>query len=109
MTDNGTLILEKDNPSGLPEHDDSLEIPVVLKRASSGGGAPSTPPIASGKCVVSGCSGQICADSEVVSTCEYKAVYACYKNTKAVCERQTSGECGWTETPALKQCLVEAE
>lgn len=26
----GTLILRKDNPSGLPEHDDTLEIPVVL-------------------------------------------------------------------------------
>lgn len=25
---NGTLILKKDNPSGLPEHDDALEIPV---------------------------------------------------------------------------------
>ena len=24
----GTLILQKDNPSGLPEHDDALEIPV---------------------------------------------------------------------------------
>jgi len=27
----GTLILKKDNPSGLPEHDDALEIPVMLK------------------------------------------------------------------------------
>lgn len=27
----GTLILKKDNPSGLPEHDDALEIPVHLK------------------------------------------------------------------------------
>ncbi len=27
----GTLILKKDNPSGLPEHDDALEIPVVFK------------------------------------------------------------------------------
>lgn len=27
----GTLILKKDNPSGLPEHDDALEIPVRLK------------------------------------------------------------------------------
>lgn len=27
----GTLILKKDNPSGLPEHDDALEVPVVLK------------------------------------------------------------------------------
>lgn len=26
----GTLILRKDNPSGLPEHDDTLEIPVVI-------------------------------------------------------------------------------
>lgn len=28
--DHATLILSKDNPSGLPEHDDALEIPVVL-------------------------------------------------------------------------------
>src|SRR3990167_1685683 len=27
----GALILKKDNPSGLPEHDDALEIPVVIK------------------------------------------------------------------------------
>ncbi len=27
---NGTLILKKDNPSGLPEHDDSREIPIVF-------------------------------------------------------------------------------
>ena len=26
-----TLILKKDNPSGLPEHDDALEIPVVIE------------------------------------------------------------------------------
>lgn len=28
---NGTLIFKKDNPSGLPEHDDALEIPVVFE------------------------------------------------------------------------------
>ena len=27
----GTLILKKDNPSGLPEHDDALEIPIIFK------------------------------------------------------------------------------
>jgi len=27
---NGTLILRKDNASGLPEHDDSLEIPIIF-------------------------------------------------------------------------------
>lgn len=28
--DVGTLILKKDNPSGLPEHDDSLRVPVII-------------------------------------------------------------------------------
>lgn len=27
----GALILQKDNPSGLPEHDDALEIPIIFK------------------------------------------------------------------------------
>ncbi len=30
-SDKGTLILKKDNPSGLPEHDDALEIPIRLR------------------------------------------------------------------------------
>lgn len=30
-SDRGTLILQKDNPSGLPENDDALEIPIVFK------------------------------------------------------------------------------
>lgn len=30
-TDTGTLVLEKDNPSGLPEHDDELRIPVRFR------------------------------------------------------------------------------
>lgn len=30
-SDRGTLILKKSNASGLPEHDDALEIPVVLR------------------------------------------------------------------------------
>ncbi|MCX6785772.1 MAG: Gmad2 immunoglobulin-like domain-containing protein [Candidatus Komeilibacteria bacterium] len=34
QTSTGVLILKKDNPSGLPEHDDSLQIPVVLKSSS---------------------------------------------------------------------------
>ena len=29
--DNGALILRKDNPSGLPEHDDALEIPIYFQ------------------------------------------------------------------------------
>ncbi|MEK7641088.1 MAG: Gmad2 immunoglobulin-like domain-containing protein [Patescibacteria group bacterium] len=30
-TETGTLILQKDNPSGLPEHDDELRIPVRFR------------------------------------------------------------------------------
>jgi len=28
----GSLILKKDNPSGLPEHDDAMEIPIVFQK-----------------------------------------------------------------------------
>ena len=31
LYNNGTLILRKDNPSGLPENDDALEIPIFFK------------------------------------------------------------------------------
>ena len=30
-SDRGTLILKKDNPSGLPEHDAALEVPIKFK------------------------------------------------------------------------------
>ncbi|OHA08862.1 MAG: hypothetical protein A3B37_00745 [Candidatus Sungbacteria bacterium RIFCSPLOWO2_01_FULL_59_16] len=35
-TDRGTLVLEKDNPSGLPEHADELRIPVRFSRENAG-------------------------------------------------------------------------
>lgn len=54
-------------------------------------------------CMKTGCSGQVCADKEVITTCEYKTEYECYK--RATCERQANGECGFTPTPALTACL----
>ena len=54
-------------------------------------------------CRPSGCSGQICADEDVITTCEYKESFACYK--KAKCERHTDGKCAWTLTQELLQCL----
>ncbi len=58
-----------------------------------------TPP-----CFVGGCSNEICSDQQgVVSSCIYKAEYSCYKT--ATCERQTNGQCGWTETVELTSCL----
>jgi hypothetical protein len=57
-------------------------------------------------CYVGGCSGQICSDQKNVnSTCEFKPEYACYQKTYAKCERQLSGQCGWTQTPELKACI----
>lgn len=89
QTTTGTLVLERDNPSGLPEYDDSLIMPIRFSLEPS--------------CFITGCSRQICSDREVVTTCEFRPEYACYQN--AVCERQMSGECGWRETKELRQCL----
>jgi hypothetical protein len=55
-------------------------------------------------CMKTGCSGQICSDHEVISTCEYRTEYECYK--KAVCERQANGDCGFTKTRELTSCLA---
>lgn len=96
----GALILQKDNPSGLPEHDDALEIPVRFAPVEN-----PADPLGRG-CIVTGCSGQVCSDEEVVTTCEYREEYACYRD--ALCERQADGECGWTETEELTTCLENA-
>jgi len=57
-------------------------------------------------CVTTGCSNTVCAEagSDVMTTCEWKDSYACYKTAK--CERQADGKCGWTETPELTSCLA---
>jgi hypothetical protein len=58
-------------------------------------------------CIKTGCSGEICADEEMMSTCVYRAEYACYK--KAVCERQPGGNCGFTKTTALTTCIARTK
>ena len=65
---------------------------------------PKCVPIAQPACVKTGCSGQICADDHRISTCEFRPEYACYATAR--CERQASGSCGWTQTPALTSCLA---
>jgi hypothetical protein len=66
-----------------------------------------TPPATAAACVVGGCSGELCVDSSEpprASNCIWSESYTCYKTT--TCERQASGQCGWTNTPELKQCLA---
>lgn len=59
-------------------------------------------------CVITGCSGQICAGEEVASTCEWLEAYACYQDF-GVCEEQRVGECGWSDTEPLNSCLSQFE
>ena len=54
-------------------------------------------------CVISGCSSEICSDEEMFSTCVLKAENTCYET--AICEKQQSGECGWTQSNELSSCL----
>jgi hypothetical protein len=62
-------------------------------------------PSPQGGCYVSGCSNQICSSQpNAVSTCEYREDYACYQTAR--CERQASGQCGWTMTDELYSCLL---
>ena len=69
------------------------------------GGTPSPEPPS--RCVVAGCSGQVCTDDPgVATTCEWRAEYACYHD--AECQRQTDGACGWTQTDELQACIDAA-
>jgi hypothetical protein len=92
-TETGTIVFKKDNPSGDPALDLSYSVPVSFSANVKAGA----------KCVVSGCSSEICSDSEVMSTCQFRPEYACY--AKARCERLSSGVCGWNKTPEYKACI----
>jgi len=68
---------------------------------------PPVPPKDTGACYVGGCSSQLCSDQPgMMSTCEYKEEYSCYK--ESACERQVSGQCGWIDTPKLQTCILNA-
>lgn len=95
----GTLVLLQADPAGGeggPK--EKLEMPVIV--------VPTQVETVK-KCVISGCSNQVCGDEEVATTCEFKEEYACYAN--ATCEVQSTGECGWTETDELVQCVSDAQ
>ncbi len=66
-------------------------------------------PAPKGECVVGGCSSQLCLPegSDLASTCEWREEYACYQD--ATCEIQAGGDCGWTKTPELAECIADAK
>jgi hypothetical protein len=55
-------------------------------------------------CFKTGCSGHVCADEDVITTCEFRPEYACYQ--QATCERQPDGRCGFTPSADLAACLA---
>lgn len=62
--------------------------------------------IVRGGCKVTGCEGEICADESFTFQLTCAIVIpadSCYLN--ATCERQEDGECGWTQTEELKNCI----
>jgi hypothetical protein len=100
-------VLDSYPPEAIPDKDEmptSPEIPVTPPPSTD------TPPTAKGECYIGGCSGHICSDvdsSDFVTTCEWREEYACYRS--ATCERQANGECGWTPTTALTQCIANTQ
>ncbi len=56
-------------------------------------------------CMVGGCSGQLCGSvkdmQDIVTTCEWKDEYACYKLTNCLC---IENKCNWKETPEFLAC-----
>lgn len=61
--------------------------------------------VAKDGCKIGGCSAQLCVEQydDGISTCEWSPAYACYQS--GTCERQPNGQCAWTQTHALTQCL----
>jgi hypothetical protein len=58
------------------------------------------------ECHPTGCNGEICANQDVASPCVALPEFACYQEV-GVCEIQPWGQCGWTPTPELDECLSQ--
>lgn len=91
----GTVIYVIIVPEPFPE-----EISIELKE-------PRVPGAYDG-CRITGCSGEVCADEEVITICIWKPEFSCYQD-KGVCERGQDGECAWRQTSELQQCIVAAK
>ena len=55
-------------------------------------------------CITTGCSGIVCANEPVISTCEWEPSYACY--AQDVCGSfGDGGGCQWQGTDAFDACM----
>lgn len=100
----GVLVAGSNSPvTGPAGRSQTLKATQFYLRATASTPNPGPPTQNPKPCFKTGCSGQVCADEEVVTTCEFKPEYECYKRAK--CERQANGQCGFTDTPELRRCL----
>jgi len=101
----GVIVAGQDSPvKGPGGRSFELKATQVYVRTKSDSGSTGPDRGSMKPCIKTGCSSQICADHNVVSTCEFRPEYACYQ--KATCERQANGNCGFTKTPELTECLA---
>ena len=61
-----------------------------------------------GKCVVSGCSGEICAPTAMTSNCLWLPEYQCLIHSKCG-QYGEGGSCAWSQTDAYLDCLDNLE
>ncbi len=55
------------------------------------------------ECIVSGCSGEVCAETSMVTICLWLDWYACLRLT--TCGRLSDGSCGWLPNEAFLACM----
>ena len=58
------------------------------------------------RCKATGCSGQVCAAKDVITTCEFLPWYGCYKLSR--CGNFGPDEsCAWEETDEFAACMTQ--
>lgn len=102
------------NSTPAPSNPAETTAPVVegSAPASTTTPAPSQPAgaaaaVADTGCEIGGCSGEVCQKAgapKMMTTCDYKPEWQCYKT--AHCAAAADGSCGWQNTPELEKCLA---
>jgi len=55
------------------------------------------------ECFVGGCSNQVCSNKpDIITTCEFKEIYNCYKLTECKC---IDNKCQWESNQEFEECL----
>ena len=64
-------------------------------------------PIGGGKdvssCRITGCNGELCATSDVASSCNWSPAFSCLRSRR--CVRAERGGCEWRDPPSIARCM----